>query len=213
MPHMTLWQDCLKTVPLVAILRGITPSEVIGVTTCLIEAGIRIIEVPLNSPEAFVSIEKLVQSFGDDAIIGAGTVLRVEDVQQLAKIGAQVSISPNTNLEVIRCAKALGLISMPAFFTPTEAFAAIEAGCDALKLFPAEIAGPQGLKAMKAVLPKTMPVFPVGGVDGPKMHEFIVAGAAGFGFGTALYKPGDSAEVVKQKAIDVMNNWKATKSA
>eukprot|EP01042_Synura_sphagnicola_P036090 gene36090-46184_t len=157
------WQDALKTLPLVAILRGIRPSEALDVGERLMAAGFKIVEVPLNSPDPFDSIKALVSAVGDRAIVGAGTVLTVADVETLKAVGGEICISPNSNPAVIRRAKELGLISFPAFFTPTEAFSAIEAGADALKLFQAELAGTTGLKAMKAVLPKTLPVFPVGG--------------------------------------------------
>ena len=153
MTLMEQWQDALKTLPLVAILRGLRPSEALDIGEVLVEAGFRIVEVPLNSPDPFDSIKLLAQALGKRAIVGAGTVLNVADVETLHAVGGQICISPNANPDVIRRAKALGLISFPAFFTPTEAFAAIDAGADAIKLFPAELAGTTGLKAMKAVLP------------------------------------------------------------
>ncbi len=201
------WDDALATMPLVAILRGLRPDEALGVGEMLIQAGFKVLEVPLNSPDPFDSIKTMAEAFKGRAIVGAGTVLKVADVERLAKVGGQICISPNTNADVIRAAKALGLISFPAFFTATEAFAAIDAGADALKLFPAELAGPSGLKALKAVLPKTMPVFPVGGVTADNMDTYLDVGAKGFGIGTAVFKPGDSAEVVFKKAKAFTDAW------
>ncbi len=203
------WQDALKTLPLVAILRGIRPSEALEVGERLMAAGFKIVEVPLNSPDPFDSIKLLASALGDRAIVGAGTVLTVADVETLKAVGGEICISPNSNPAVIARAKALGMISFPAFFTPTEAFSAIEAGADALKLFPAELAGTTGLKAMKAVLPKTMPVFPVGGVNPDNMQDFIEAGAAGFGIGSAVFKPGDTPDIVYKKAKAFVDGWNA----
>jgi 2-dehydro-3-deoxyphosphogalactonate aldolase len=203
------WQDTLKTLPLVAILRGITPGEALAVGEQIVAAGFKVLEVPLNSPEPFDSIKLMAEAFGRDAIVGAGTVLKVEDVDRLAEVGGQICISPNANPAVIRRAKELGLISFPAFFTATEAFTAIDAGADALKLFPAELAGVKGLKALKAILPKTMPVFPVGGVEPGNMTEYLDVGAAGFGIGSSVYKPGDTAEIAFGKAKAFTDAWKA----
>jgi len=201
------WDDALATMPLVAILRGLRPDEALGVGEMIIRAGFKVLEVPLNSPDPFDSIEAMAAAFKGRAIVGAGTVLKVEDVERLARAGGQICISPNSNVEVIRAAKALGLISFPAFFTATEAFAAIDAGADALKLFPAELAGPAGLKALKAVFPKTMPVFPVGGVTADNMHTYLEVGAKGFGIGTAVFKPGDTPEIVFKKAKAFTDAW------
>jgi len=203
------WQDTLKSLPLVAILRGITPGEALAVGEQIVAAGFKVLEVPLNSPEPFESIKLMAEAFGKDAIVGAGTVLKVEDVDRLAEVGGQICISPNANPAVIRRAKELGLISFPAFFTATEAFTAIDAGADALKLFPAELAGVKGLKALKAILPKTMPVFPVGGVEPSNMKEYLDVGAAGFGIGSSVYKPGDTAEVAFKKAKAFTDAWTA----
>lgn len=212
MSLMQQWRDALDTLPLVAILRGVKPDEAVAIGEAVVSAGFRIVEVPLNSPEPFVSIEKLVKSLGSRAIVGAGTVLTLDDVQKLADVGGQICISPNSNPEVIRFAKALGLISFPAFFTATEAFVAVEAGADALKLFPAELAGPKGLKALKAVLPKALPVFPVGGVEPGNMKDYIEVGAAGFGIGSSVYKPGDTADIAFSKAKAFVDGWAALKA-
>ena len=212
-PELTArWQDALATLPLVAILRGLKPSEAVAVGTSLVEAGFKVLEVPLNSPDPFDSIKLLATALGDRAIVGAGTVLTVADVETLKAVGGEICISPNANPEVIRRAKALGLISFPAFFTATEAFAAVEAGADALKLFPAELAGPKGLKALKAVLPKAMPVFPVGGVEPGNMQDYLNVGAHGFGIGSSVYKPGDTVEIVHAKARAFVEAWEALKA-
>ena len=201
------WQDALTTLPLVAILRGLRPAEALDVGEMLIKAGFKIVEVPLNSPDPFDSIRLLADALKGRAIVGAGTVLSVAQVETLKAAGGEICISPNANPDVIRRAKALGMISFPAFFTPTEAFAAIDAGADAIKLFPAELAGVKGLKAMKAVLPRHMPVFPVGGVDPEGMQAYLDAGATGFGIGSAVFKPGDTPTQVYGKAKAFVDAW------
>jgi 2-dehydro-3-deoxyphosphogalactonate aldolase len=206
---MTAWSDVLETLPLVAILRGLTPDESVEVGQALVTAGFRCLEVPLNSPEPLDSIRRLRDALGDRAIVGAGTVLSPQAVRDVADAGGQIIISPNTDTTVIAEAKAAGLISFPAFYTPSEAFAAIAAGADALKLFPAEAAGPAMLKAMKAVLPKTTPVLPVGGVEPGNVAAWRAAGADGFGLGSALYKPGRPAAEVGEIARAFVAAWKA----
>ncbi len=206
------WRDALDTLPLVAILRGIQPGEALAVGEQLVKAGFKVLEVPLNSPQPFDSIKLMVDAYGEQAIVGAGTVLKVSDVETLKSVGGQICISPNANPDVIRRAKALGMISFPAFFTATEAFNAIDAGADALKLFPAELAGAKGLKALKAILPKDMPVFPVGGVEPGNMGEYVGVGAAGFGIGTAVFKPGDTPAIVYDKARAFVDGWAALKA-
>ena len=201
------WQDALTTLPLVAILRGLRPAEALDIGEMVVKAGFKIVEVPLNSPDPFESIKLLADALKDRAIVGAGTVLNVADVETLKAVGGEICISPNANPDVIRRAKSLGMISFPAFFTPTEAFAAIDAGADAIKLFPAELAGVKGLKAMKAVLPRHMPVFPVGGVDPDGMQAYLEAGATGFGIGSAVFKPGDTPTQVYAKAKAFVDAW------
>ncbi len=194
------FEDALKACNLVAILRGIKPEEAEAVGEALIEAGWRIIEVPLNSPEPLKSIELLQKRFGDQALIGAGTVLTPAQVADVAATGAKVIISPNANVEVIKASRARDMVSLPGVATPTEAFAAIEAGATGIKAFPAEAIPPYVIKAWKAVLPKHIPVLAVGGVTPDNMTEFLQAGAAGFGIGSSIYKPGMDVASIAEKA-------------
>jgi len=186
--------------PLVAIIRGISPDETEAIGDAIFEAGIRIIEVPLNSPEPLKSIEKLAVRFGDRALVGGGTVLKVGDVANVRASGGRLIVSPNTNTDVVAAAVSEGLVSMPGYFTPSEAFAALDAGATALKLFPAEGASPQVLKAQRAVISKDVPILVVGGVSPENMRPWIEAGASGFGLGSGLYKPGQSAAETAAKA-------------
>jgi 2-dehydro-3-deoxyphosphogalactonate aldolase len=202
-------QDALKECNLIAILRGIKPEEVEAVGETLIEAGWRIIEVPLNSPDPLKSIETLQKRFGDKALIGAGTVLTPAQVADVAATGANVIISPNANLSVIEASVARGMVSLPGVATPTEAFAAIGAGATGVKAFPAEAIPPLVIKAWKAVLPKDIPVLAVGGVTPDNMKAFVDAGAAGFGIGGSLYKPGDDAATVGAKARQFIEAMRA----
>jgi len=202
------WDRVLTEMPLVAILRGITPDEAADVAVVLCDAGFLCLEVPLNSPDPLTSIERMRAAVGDRALVGAGTVLSVQAVGEVADAGGQIVISPNCNPTVIAATKAAGLISLPAFFTPTEAFAALDAGADALKLFPAELAGPVGLKAMRAVLPRETPVFPVGGVVAKGFASWITAGASGFGIGSSLYAPGRSVTDVAERAAGFVSAWR-----
>ncbi len=185
---------------IIAILRGITPKEAVDAAQVLIEAGIDRIEVPLNSPQPFESIAAMISAFGQRATIGAGTVLHTEDVQRLADIGARMVVSPNCNLNVIAATKDAGMESYPGIFTPTEAFDALHMGADALKMFPAEMAGPKGMKALRAVLPKDAKVYAVGGAGPDNFGEWFAAGANGFGIGSAIYKPGMSTADIAQQA-------------
>lgn len=190
----------LAVCPLVAILRGLQPREADAVGEALIDAGFRIIEVPLNSPSPFDSIERLARRFGSDALIGAGTVLQTGDVQRLADAGGRIAVSPNIDAGVIRASVQTGLVSAPGYFTPTEGFAALAAGAHALKLFPAEAASPDVVKAHRAVLPAGVPLLVVGGVTADRMAPYLAAGASGFGLGGALYRAGTSAEEVGKRA-------------
>jgi 2-dehydro-3-deoxyphosphogalactonate aldolase len=186
--------------PLVAIIRGVTPDEVEAVGNAIFEAGIRIIEVPLNSPDPLKSIERLANCMGDRALVGAGTVLDVEKVAEVHAAGGQLVVSPNANIDVIAATAAAGMVSCPGVFTPTEAFAALGAGAHALKLFPAEAASPAVGKAQRAVLPKEAPLLVVGSVTADTMQPWLDAGANGFGLGSGVFKPGDTPERVLEKA-------------
>lgn len=188
--------------PLIAILRGVRPEEVLDICDALIDAGIHRIEVPLNSPSPFESIAKAVKKYGDTVMFGAGTVLSVADVQTLATTGAHMVVSPNCNAAVIRATKAAGLRSYPGILTPTEAFTALEAGADALKIFPANVIGSDGVKAMKAVLPADTKIYVVGGADASTFGTWLNAGADGFGIGSALYKPGFTPDQVHAIATE-----------
>lgn len=186
--------------PLVAIIRGVTPAESVEIGRALLEGGIRIIEVPLNSPEPFASIERIAGDLGEEALVGAGTVLDPADVQRVADSGGRLVVSPNMNPAVIRATAETGLVSCPGFFTPTEAFAALDSGAHALKFFPAEAASPAVVKAQRAVLPRDVPLLVVGGVTPQSMRPWLEAGADGFGLGSGVYRPGQSAEETIEKA-------------
>lgn len=190
----------LRQCPLVAIIRGVTPDEAEAIGGAIFDAGIRIIEVPLNSPEPLESIARLARRFGEDALIGAGTVLDPQDVRRVGEVGGRLIVSPNTSSPVISAAAAAGFVSLPGCFTASEAFTALAAGATGLKLFPAEGASPAVLKAMRAVLPRDVPVLAVGGISPDNMAPWVEAGADGFGLGSGLYKPGQSAEETAAKA-------------
>ena len=203
--------QALEACGIIAILRGVSPDEVVAVSQALYDAGIRIVEVPLNSPEPFVSIERLAKAFADKMVVGAGTVLSAQDVNLLKEHGGQISVSPDCNPDVIARAIAVGLDPLPGVFTPTEAFAGIRAGAKHLKLFPAEVASPQTIKAWKAVLPKHVKIHAVGGVTPENMKDWIAAGASGFGIGSALYKPGLPLSNISESAHNLVHAWKRAK--
>lgn len=185
---------------IIAILRGLTNKEAVPVCTALVDAGITLIEVPLNSPNAVESIGLAAKALSDRADIGAGTVLTPEDVRAVAGAGGTFIVSPDTNPAVIAETVRLGLRSYPGVFSPTDAFTAIRTGATGLKFFPAEVLGPKGIKAMKAVLPPAMPVYAVGGANPDNFHEFFAVGCTGFGLGTYLFKPGVSVSEVAERA-------------
>ena len=189
-----LLRTYLDQCPLVAIIRGVTPADAEAIGDAIFEGGIRIIEVPLNSPDPLKSIERLAKRFGERTLVGAGTVLNPDDVARVRDSGGRIIVSPDTNTEVIAAAAAAGLVASPGYFTPSEAFAAIRAGATALKLFPAEAASPAVLKAQLAVIPRHVPVLAVGGIKPDNMRPWLDAGASGFGLGGGLYQPGQSPE-------------------
>ena len=210
MKDLNAW---LAACPLVAILRGVKPDEVVDVGGALFGSGIRIIEVPLNSPDPFASIALLSGRFGDSALIGAGTVTEVAQVERIADAGGRLVVMPHSDRAVVEAAKARGLIALPGFATPTEAFAMIDAGADGLKLFPAEGNPPAVLRAMRAVLPKSVPVLPVGSITPDNMAAYRQAGAAGFGLGSALYRPGATPGDVGDAAKLFLTRWREIAAA
>lgn len=200
----TAW---LQPLPLVAILRGLTPRDALPVGTALFDAGFRVLEVPLNSPQPLDSIGLLAREFGERCLVGAGTVLTPEQVIQVKDAGGKLIVMPHGDTSVIRAAKAAGLVCAPGVATPTEAFAALAAGADALKLFPAEQLPPPVLKAWSSVLPKGTALLPVGGITPDNMAAYRKAGAAGFGIGSALYSPGIDANEVARRAHAFVDAW------
>ena len=198
----------LAELPLIAILRGLRPEEAEAIGAALVDAGIRIIEVPLNSPEPFASIRRLVDRFTARAVVGAGTVLETGQVSRLADAGGSLVVMPHGDAAVIAAAKAAGMACLPGVATPTEAFAALRAGADGLKLFPAETLGPAAVKAWRAVLPAGTKLLPVGGIIPEGMAAWRAAGAAGFGLGSALYRPGTTADEVAATARSFVTAWR-----
>ena len=197
-----------EALPLVAILRGVQPHEVEAIARAVYDEGFRIIEVPLNSPQALDSIRLLSRNLPADAVLGAGTVLSVNAVDEVQAAGGRIIVMPHADVDVIKAAKANGMACVPGVATPTEAFAALHAGADALKLFPAELITPTVMKAMRAVLPKETRLLPVGGVTPDNMEPFREAGAAGFGLGSALYAPGIDAAEAGARARRFVQAWR-----
>ena len=198
----------LDRLPLVAILRGVTPVEAVQVGEALAEAGFAVVEVPLNSPDPLASIWRLREALGDGVLVGAGTVTRPAQVREVADAGGRLVVMPHGDRAVVRAAKDAGLPCIPGAATPTEAFAALAHGADALKLFPAELLPPPAVKAMRAVLPPDTLLLPVGGITPGTMAGYIAAGASGFGLGSALYRRGDSVETVAANARAFVDAWK-----
>ncbi|MEL6170312.1 MAG: 2-dehydro-3-deoxy-6-phosphogalactonate aldolase [Pseudomonadota bacterium] len=198
--------------PLIAILRGIRPTEAVEIGEALLEAGIDRIEVPLNSPDPYQSIGAMADAFGSRALVGAGTVLSVDEVASVAEVGGQLIVSPNFDETVVRATKEHGLQSFPGVLSPSECFAALKSGADGIKVFPAPNLGLGGLKAIRAVLPENTQIFMVGGINDGDLAEWVAAGASGFGIGTSLYRPGDSAERVANQASAFVRAWDAVLS-
>lgn len=190
----------LDPLPLIAVLRGISPEEVDPVSGALVDAGFRILEVPLNSPRPFDSIRRLAETHGERCLVGAGTVVRIDDVARVREAGGRIVVMPHGDTAIVREAKRQGMVCIPGVATPTEAFAALDAGADGLKMFPAEALPPSALRAWRAVLPKDTLVFAVGGMKPDNLDAYWEAGASGFGTGSNLYKPGTAAGVVREVA-------------
>jgi 2-dehydro-3-deoxyphosphogalactonate aldolase len=205
-------QPYLDRLPLVAILRGVTPDAVVSIGEALVDAGFAIIEVPLNSPDPLESIRRLTQRFSDEILIGAGTVTTPRQVDDIVRAGGRLVVMPHGDGDVVRAAKGAGLACIPGIATPTEAFAALANGADALKLFPAEMLTPAVLKSMRAVLPAETRLLPVGGISPGSMAAYVAAGAAGFGLGSALYRRGDDAGRVAANARDFVEAWRRLRS-
>jgi 2-dehydro-3-deoxyphosphogalactonate aldolase len=212
MSALELFRRKFADCPLVAILRGVKPDEIVAIGDALVEAGVGIIEIPLNSPDPLRSIELLAKHLGDTALVGAGTVLTVGQVGDVARAGGRIIVSPSTDFDVIAATAAESLVSAPGYFTPSEAFLALKAGATALKLFPAEAASPAVLRAQRAVLPKDVPVLIVGGVKPDNVPEWLEAGADGFGLGSALYKPGQTPVEVGAQARAFVEKVKETRN-
>jgi 2-dehydro-3-deoxyphosphogalactonate aldolase len=207
------FENALRAMPLIAIVRGIKPAEAAPIAVALHAAGFRFVEVPLNSPEPFDSIARMRKALPADTVVGAGTVLRADDIERVEAAGAELVVMPHGDPAVIRAAKAAGLACVPGAMTPTEAFAALDAGADALKLFPAELISPRIVKAMRAVLPKAAYLFAVGGITPDSMAEYVRAGATGFGLGSSLYTPGAPADLVGANARRFAAAWRAVATA
>jgi 2-dehydro-3-deoxyphosphogalactonate aldolase len=203
----------LQRCPIIAILRGIKPNEAEAICTTLEKTGISIVEVPLNSPNALESISILSQVFGKRMLIGAGTLTEPRQVEEVAAAGGKLIVTPHADTAIVRAAKAAGLFAVPGFFTPTEAFALLQAGADAIKLFPAEVLGIPMLKALQAVLPRKAIVIPVGGVTAQSIAPWMTAGVIGFGAASSIYKPGDDSGTVEKKAkalVDAISAYRAS---
>jgi 2-dehydro-3-deoxyphosphogalactonate aldolase len=200
--------DALARLPLVAILRGVRPAEAVGLMRALVGEGFALIETPLNSPDPLHSIRAMREAAPPGVLVGAGTVLSVEDVKAVEDAGGDLIVMPHADAAIVAAAKSLGLVALPGVATPTEAFAALDAGADGLKAFPAEMITPAVVKAWRAVIPADVPIFPVGGITPSSMAAYVAAGADGFGLGSALYRPGDSAQKVADNAAAFVAAWR-----
>jgi 2-dehydro-3-deoxyphosphogalactonate aldolase len=212
MTALATFHAAMQQLPLIAILRGLTPAEAAAVGDAIVEPGFRLLEVPLNSPQPLDSIALMRERF-PQALVGAGTVLAAQQVREVHAAGGQLIVSPNFDAAVIAEAVRLDMVCLPGVMTPTEAFGALAAGATGLKLFPAELASPAVVKALLAVLPTGTPLMPVGGIAPDNMAQWRAAGAAGFGIGSSLFKPGKSAEAVRQDAVRFVSAWAGTRPA
>jgi len=206
------FRTCLHKLPMIAVLRGIEPTEALDIGGVLIDAGFTILEVTMNSPEPYKSIETLAAEFGDRALIGAGTVTSLEQVAAIYDAGGRLVISPHMDVAIIQETIARGLVSLPGVLSPTEAFAALAAGADGLKFFPAEAISPSAIKAVRAVLPKAARIFVIGGVSAANMHAYLSAGADGFGVGSSLFKPGRALDTIRSNAIRLVDAFKKART-
>jgi len=199
--------DSTFDLPLIAILRGVEPDEVVDIGHALVEAGFRMVEVPLNSPDAIESIQRLVNAIGHQALVGAGTVRTTDDIHEVSETGAGLIVMPHANTRLVSTAKGEDMVCIPGVATITEAFDVLDAGADALKVFPAEVLGPDTIHAWRAVLPEDTIMLPVGGVSTDSIGEYLDAGADGFGLGSSIYSPGDTAEEVAENAAEFVAAW------
>ncbi|MEZ5846883.1 MAG: 2-dehydro-3-deoxy-6-phosphogalactonate aldolase [Geminicoccaceae bacterium] len=206
--NLALVRQCMRELPLVAILRGLRPAEAADIGAALVKAGFRLIEVPLNSPDPLESIRILADGFGDEAVIGAGTVLDPADAGRIADAGGRLAVMPCFDPEVVAASNLRGLVTAPGVATPGEAFAALRAHADILKIFPAEGLPPEVVKAWRAVLPASVDLLPVGGITPERMEPYVRCGASGFGLGSALYKAGMSATEVGGRARAFVEAWR-----
>lgn len=210
---MTSWSASFGEMPLVAILRGVTPGAVLNIAEALYAEGFRVVEVPLNSPDPFESIDLLSKEFAGRMLVGGGTVLTGGQVQSVIDAGGGLIVAPNLNDQVAARARQFGVSYCPGVMTPTEALRALDLGAAAIKLFPAELIPPVGLKAMKAVLPKEAQTIPVGGITPDTMQGYLAVGASGFGLGSALFRPGDAADTVRANARDFVSAYRKARPA
>lgn len=204
--------EAMSACPLIAVLRWITPHEVENITAILVEAGFRLIEVPLNSPDPLDSIERIARRFGSEVLIGAGTVMSPTDVLRVREAGGRLVVMPHADIAVVAAAKEQDMACFPGVLTPTEGFATLAAGADGLKVFPAEAISPAVLKAWRAVFARHIPLMPTGGVTPESMKPWVDAGASGFGIGGNLYRPGRSLVEIRDSAMAFVDAWRATQS-
>ncbi len=210
---MSGFRDWLKDLPLIAVLRGLTPDEAEAAVDAVARAGWRIVEIPLNSPDALTTLGRMVRRASERLLVGAGTVITADQANRVADAGARLMVAPNCDGAVIRAARSRGLYAVPGVATPSEAFAALAAGADALKLFPAEMLPPEAVKAWRAVIPQDTVLLPVGGIGSGTMAPYLKAGADGFGIGSSLYRPGDSPDTVHARAVTLAAAYRAAVSA